>query len=96
LVGGSHLHSSHEFQARYGLINFRVCHPSQSRPYLVCTIVASHASFFRGRLGDRQSLARRFALGWSYQTELLAAFSDIDVVQSGRILPQNLSLGLQG
>src|SRR5260221_14635321 len=51
---------------------------------------------FGGRLGNHQSLARRFALGGSYQTELLAAFSDIDVVQSGRILTQNLSLGLQG
>src|SRR5258708_15088067 len=51
---------------------------------------------FGGRLGNHHSPARRFALGGSYHTELLAAFSDIDVVQSGRILTPNLSLVLQG
>src|SRR5258708_30008585 len=51
---------------------------------------------FGGRLGNHQSLARRFALRGSYQTELLAAFLDVDVVTAGRILTPNISLGLQG
>src|SRR5258707_2020017 len=50
---------------------------------------------FGGRLGNHQSLARRFALGGSYQTELLAAFSDIDVVQSCRLFTPELSLCFQ-
>src|SRR5258708_10613569 len=49
---------------------------------------------FGGALANHQPPAPPFALRGSYQTELLAAFNDIAVVQSDRILNQNLSLAL--